>query len=246
MPLVAYSLGAYLAGLLAGFQGSLIVVCAAVVGAAALGGLRGRAVAATFGALALAGGVVAYEVAREDDACARDAARRPALTVLLDHDIDEGGFGRGRVVPCGGSVSISSDQGRAVAGAVVVARGEVVGTTRGLLVQHAQVQLVHGPSLLARWRNAAGASIDRTFGSDAPLVRALLIADRHDLSPELRDQFAAAGLAHILAIAGLHVGIIALAIEIALQLMGVPRQRAAVVTIVSKIMAGNAGRNGRL
>jgi competence protein ComEC len=236
MPLVAYSLGAYLVGLLAGFQGSLIVVCAAVVGAAAVGGLRGRSVAATFCALALAGAVVAREIATEDDACARDAARRPALTVLLEHDIDAGGFGRGRVIPCGGSVSISADQGRAVAGAVVIARGEVVSTTRGLLVQHAQLQMVRGPSLLARWRNAAGASIDRTFGSDAPLVRALLIADRHDLSPELRDQFAAAGLAHILAIAGLHVGIIALAIEIALQLIGVPRQRAALVTIAAVIL----------
>ena len=33
MPLVAYSLGAYLAGLLAGFQGSLILIFAAIVGA---------------------------------------------------------------------------------------------------------------------------------------------------------------------------------------------------------------------
>jgi predicted membrane metal-binding protein len=37
-------------------------------------------------------------------------------------------------------------------------------------------------------------------------VRALLIADRSELAP-VRDRFAAAGLAHILAIAGLHVGI---------------------------------------
>src|SRR5262249_46312727 len=102
--------------------------------------------------------------------------------------------------------------------------------------QHADLRIVTGPSLLARWRNAAGAGIDRTFQVDAPLVRALLIADRPDLSPELRDQFAPAGLAPILAIAGLHVGIIALAIEIALQLVGVPRRRAAIITITAVIL----------
>ncbi len=236
MPLVAYSLGSYLAGLLGGFQGSLIVVGAVAAGVAAVGSLRGRAIATTFGALALAGAAVAHEVARDDVVCAKDAARRTTLTVRLDHDVDDGGFGRGEIMPCGGSVSISADRGQAVAGAIVTVRGDVVNTTRGLLVQHAELRMVRGPSLLARWRNAAGRAIDRTFASDAPLVRALLIADRHDLPPELREQFAAAGLAHILAIAGLHVGIIALAIEIALQLVGVPRQRAAIVTIGTVIL----------
>ena len=236
MPLVAYSLGAYLAGLLAGFQGSPIVACAAVFGAAAVGCLRGRTVATLFGVLAVAGSVVAHEVAREEFVCGKEAARHTALAIRLDHDIDEGGFGRGEIVPCGGPVSISADRGRAVAGAIVMARGDVVNTTRGLFVQHAEIRTLRGPSWLSRWRNTAGVGIDRTFGGDAPLVRALLIADRHDLSPELRDQFAAAGLAHILAIAGLHVGIIALAIEIALQLIGVPRRRAAIVTIAAVIL----------
>ena len=236
MPLVAYSLGAYLAGLLAGFQGSLFVAGAAAVGAAVVGALRGRAIAATFGTLAIAGAIVAHEISRADLVCAKDAARRPALVVRLEHDIDDGGFARGETVPCGAPVSISAEEGRAAAGSVMIARGDVVSTTRGLLIQHADLRVVRGPSLLARWRNAAGAGIDRTFRSDAPLVRALLIADRHDLEPELRDQFAAAGLAHVLAIAGLHVGIIALAIEIALQLIGVPRQRAAIFTIAAVIL----------
>ena len=52
----------------------------------------------------------------------------------------------------------------------------------------------------------------------------------------MRDRFAAAGLAHILAIAGLHVGIIALAIELALQLAGVPASRANVLTIAAIVV----------
>ena len=113
------------------------------------------------------------------------------------------------------------------------ARRDVVASTRGLQIQHATIEPVRGPSLLRRLRARAERSIDETFGSDGPLVKALLVADRGDLSPEIRDQFAAAGLAHILAIAGLHIGIIAVAIELALELFGVPRRRASVVTIAA-------------
>ncbi len=42
------------------------------------------------------------------------------------------------------------------------------------------------------------------------LYRALLIGDRSGLSPELQEQFAATGCMHLLAISGLHVGLLAL------------------------------------
>src|SRR5208282_4932361 len=49
-------------------------------------------------------------------------------------------------------------------------------------------------SPVERWRAHAGARIDTLFGGDAPLVRALLIADTRSIPPEMRDRFAAAGL----------------------------------------------------
>ena len=73
------------------------------------------------------------------------------------------------------------------------------------------------PSALERWRAHAGVSIDSLFGVDAPLVRALLIADTGTLPSDLRDRFAAAGLVHILSISGLHVAIIAEAMLLLLQ-----------------------------
>jgi competence protein ComEC len=79
---------------------------------------------------------------------------------------------------------------------------------------------------LERWRARAGARIDTLFGSDAPLVRALLIADMHDIAPETRDRFAAAGLVHILSISGLHVAIIAGAVLLGFEALRVPRQHA--------------------
>src|SRR5205823_2578484 len=129
-------------------------------------------------------------------------------------------------------ISVLVEQGTAQVGTTVEARGDVEPSQHGVVVQHAIIREVSRPPLLVRWRAAAGRAIDRTFRDDAPLVRALLIADRRELSPDVRDRYAAAGLAHILAIAGLHIGIIAVAIELALGLLHVPRRRAALVTVV--------------
>ena len=81
-------------------------------------------------------------------------------------------------------------------------------------------------SPLERWRMRAGARIDTLFGSDAPLVRALLIADMRAIAPETRDRFAAAGLIHILSISGLHVAIIAGAVLLGFEAMRMARSRA--------------------
>ncbi|MSR07568.1 MAG: DNA internalization-related competence protein ComEC/Rec2 [Gemmatimonadetes bacterium] len=64
-----------------------------------------------------------------------------------------------------------------------------------------------------RWtyvvRDAVARRIDALYGPRAPLVSALILNDTDDLDPTLRKQFAAAGVAHLLSISGLHVGIMA-------------------------------------
>ncbi len=79
---------------------------------------------------------------------------------------------------------------------------------------------------LEAWRLHAGARIDTLFQADAPLVRALLIADTRAIPPEMRDRFAAAGLVHILLISGLHVAIIAGSVLLAFEALRMPRARA--------------------
>lgn len=81
-------------------------------------------------------------------------------------------------------------------------------------------------SALEAWRLSTGARIDTLFGSDAPLVRALLIADMRAIPPDTRDRFAAAGLVHVLSISGLHVAIIAGAVLLVFEALRVPRARA--------------------
>ena len=231
MPLIAFALTAYVAGLLAGFSDTFLLWAAAVMAAFAFGSRRTLGVAVGFAALTTAGIVAARETARDERGCIGTAERATTLTVVLEDSASAGAFVRGRLARCDAFVSISVDEGDAIAGSTVAVRGSVLRTDRGFQVQHASIRPLAAPTTLRRLRAAAARSIERTFRDDAPLVKALLIADRHDLAPEIRDRFAAAGLAHILAIAGLHIGIIAAAIELALELFGVPRQRASVVTI---------------
>ena len=232
MPIVVFALLAYLAGLLAGFADSALVSLFAVAAWAAFGATRSRTVAVAFGALA-AGGLVAARVdARAAERCVRDAARLGIARAIVDDSVTAGAFVRGRLVPCDAYVSFSVEKGSARPGSTVIARASFSRSDRGLFAKDASVELVRGPGLLFRWRASAGRAIERIFGRDAPLVKALLIADWRELTPEVKDRFAAAGLSHMLSISGLHIAIIAAAIELTLELFGVARWRASVATIV--------------
>lgn len=59
-------------------------------------------------------------------------------------------------------------------------------------------------------RKAIDERIHKLYGDDAaPLMRSLLLADRSELSYEVREHFVNAGVVHVLAVSGLHVGFIA-------------------------------------
>jgi competence protein ComEC len=67
------------------------------------------------------------------------------------------------------------------------------------------------PTAVARWRLKVGRQIDRAVAPDlAPLVRALVIGDKQNLSREQTDLMARAGISHLFAISGLHLGLAAL------------------------------------
>jgi competence protein ComEC len=87
--------------------------------------------------------------------------------------------------------------------------------------------------LLSRIRARAARSIDDTFGEDAPMARALLIADQRQIPTEMRDRYAAAGLVHMLSISGLHVAVIAAAMELLFQVARMPRRVALLAAFVA-------------
>lgn len=78
----------------------------------------------------------------------------------------------------------------------------------------------------------AAKSIDMLFGSDAPVVKALLIADQQEIPPDVRDRYARSGMVHMLSISGLHVAIVAGAMMLLLQAMHLSRGVASVVGVI--------------
>jgi len=86
---------------------------------------------------------------------------------------------------------------------------------------------------LAAIRSGAASRIDRVFGEDAALARALLIADQREIPTEMRDRYAAAGVVHMLSISGLHVAVIASAMELLFQVARVSRRAALIAAFLS-------------
>src|SRR6185503_18257656 len=95
------------------------------------------------------------------------------------------------------------------AAALVCRRPKLVGitliTVAALVTAHSRAATptaarAEPPGRLERIRLTAARAADATFPRDAALVRALTLADARDLPRDLRDDFAAAGLAHFLAI----------------------------------------------
>lgn len=234
MPLVTATILVYAAGLLSGFGGAFVWTAGAAAFVIWWCGRTGRERLALL-AVTVAGFAMATAARREDVSCVAKLLAAREWRVTLGADASPGAFVLARA-ECGATVRIAVANGEAPAGATVAIRGEATRARGGLLAGNADVRVVRAAGMLARWRSAIGAGIDARFGSDAPLVRALLIADMNDLSPTLRDRFAAAGLSHMLSVSGLHVGLIAVAVSLMAQVAGLSRRRAD--TLVISLTAG--------
>ncbi|MEP7380078.1 MAG: DNA internalization-related competence protein ComEC/Rec2 [Gemmatimonadota bacterium] len=211
MPLVAIAFVAYAAGLLMGFGGVVVWGGALAVGVALVGGGCGRwdivAAAASLGAGAAEG-----EWTRAGDARCLGAVRAESVAVVrLVSDLAPGQTGRGVVErgACGVRVRVRVRSGEYPSGTTVRVTGLFARRGTALDIGDAQVRVIRTAGRLARWRRWTGGRIDALYGKDAPLARALLLADADDVDRTVRDRFADAGIVHMLSVSGLHVGIIA-------------------------------------
>ena len=229
MPLIAIALLSYGAGLLAGLAGTLGTAALAAVVLAVIALHRRHAAVGAIAALLGAGAAVGRAVERSDHSCAMRVAARTEWLLVPTLELGPGESGEVAIRADGcttrGWATVVS--GHAAAGTSARARGVPRLGPRGLALGNVRLsEAVSGPGLLARWRGSATATVEQAFGADAPLAKALLVADTRSLSHEMRDEFAAAGLVHMLSISGLHVGLIALAVTIALGAAGLPAARA--------------------
>ncbi|GJG87654.1 hypothetical protein tb265_28350 [Gemmatimonadetes bacterium T265] len=174
--------------------------------------------AAAFAASCASAGVWgATRSANADTTCRALLLQRGAFDGVLLADARPGDRARVRVTaPCATRATLRLASGRARAGAHVGISGATWPTARGVRVPEADVRTGEGVDALVRTRARVGALLDTLFGAhDAPLARALVIADEDEIAPELRDAYADAGLVHALSVSGLHVAIVAAALGLA-------------------------------
>jgi len=235
MPLVAAAVLAYAAGLLSGFGGAFLWTSAAALFVVWRASSRRRERIAL---LAIAVGGLASAVAARvgQTRCLDRLQRSRSWEAVLMGDASPGSFTPARH-DCGVSLKVAIESGRVIAGSRALIQGTpTLGQGGSLLIAHGRVREIQPPNALARWREAIGRGLDARFGPDAPLVRALLIADMQELSPTLRARFAAAGLSHMLSVSGLHVGLIAVAVALLAQLVGVPRSKADALVVLVTVL----------
>lgn len=238
MPLLTSASICLAAGLLLGFGGHLFpgVVLASTCAAASL--VARRTHWAGLAMLTASGALIAALAQRGDEKCLnRLVEMRQWSATLLDRASD-GGFVSAILFDahgCRANAALAVQRGSASAGGIVKVSGTAIRGERGLVVQAAEIAASGRGPILLRMRISAGAAIDRLFGEKAGMARALLIADSRQIESELRDQFADAGLVHMLSISGLHVGIIAAATLLLLRAL---RLSLAPATVVAAVVTG--------
>ena len=237
MPLVAWCALAYAGGLLAGF--GLAERDAVLVGVLLAGGAVGtlRLPRGWIGgviAIAAGGVLVAVADAAHERACGRALAARREWELTVEQSVDAGDVARGWIsaLGCRRRVTVFVESGRGTPGELLGLTGHAEPGDRAMLVQAGHLRSLGGDALRPRRRARTGGRIDRIFGADAPLVRALVIGDMSAIDATQRDRYADAGLVHMLSVSGLHVGIIALALELLGAALRLPRAPTRVASLV--------------
>jgi competence protein ComEC len=86
-------------------------------------------------------------------------------------------------------------------------------------------------------RRSIRSTVDRNLlGAPAALLKGLLLGEKHALPKEVRAAFNRVGVSHVLAVSGLHVGLIAGIFFFVFRLLGLTRSRATWVTVGALIV----------
>ncbi len=146
------------------------------------------------------------------------------------------GAGSGRVTlpeACDGTVmarwpAIAKVQAGDTASVVArwLPREGALGFSQGMLLVRSVERARPSRSAVAALRNRIAETSESLYGTQSPLVEALIVGWRGELAPEIRQRFASAGLVHLLAISGFHIGLLAAWALLGLRLLGVPRHSA--------------------
>lgn len=222
MPLAACAFLCYAAGLALGFGGAFVWGSAALVAFGAAATARRLHPWPLLAITAIAGAWAGDTAASADARCLDRlrVARRFELTLRTPLSLGTAARAEFSDGSCRISVRVRGAQRALHTGTVIRVEGSVARAGDALDLRVSRLDVVRPPDLLARWRHVVGLRIDALFGPDAPLARALLLADMNTVDRAVRDRFADAGIVHMLSVSGLHVAIVANALRAAVLALG--------------------------
>jgi competence protein ComEC len=173
---------------------------------------------------------------RQERSCAvRWQAGPKSIVVQLHDSPSRQGVTTGTVLHaaagCDGQLRLKLPEGNGTAGSVALAAGPYYAS--GVLRVTRLRELAHSQAWRFRIRATIARRIQQLYGDRAALVEAMVLGRRGDVSRSLRSQFADAGLAHLLAISGLHVGILAGWLVLVLRWIGIGRRRWLVAALLT-------------
>lgn len=120
----------------------------------------------------------------------------------------------------------------ATAAGAMHGRAAAGGTGAAPFVGRGVAEAPAAASVRGRIRARVVERIRLSYPEEAPMVEALLLAERSGLDPAVRSSFTKAGGAHLLAISGFHVGVLAGWVFLLLRALGLVRERATVAAAV--------------
>ena len=211
MPLIGTLFLAVAAGLLLGTGAAFLWAAIASLLLAVAAWWRRDARLAALSSVVVVAALLGRATRAADRACAKKMAAVGFATVELSEDLGAGGSARGKAVErgCAVRVRLSGNGPASPAGSLLRVRGRIARRGELLVISQAEWIPLKPPAMRARLRGAAGRRIDALYGEHAPLARALLLADEHDIEPEVRSRYADAGIVHMLSVSGLHVAVLA-------------------------------------
>ena len=206
----------------AGLVAGLLHFWATLWATAALGLLFRRRARTATGVALVALGAVMGAIAVAGDARSCGTRLQPGRQELIVEPADPArqnhtrvrlrlpGFPCSGVVPGRWPVAALERQGRARAMVRWIPRDGVLGRGVGTLVVEDVLEVLQEPAAMFRLRRWIMHTVSDLYGPRAPVVTALVLNRKDGLDPEVREAFVRAGLVHLLAISGFHVGVVVL------------------------------------
>ncbi len=166
--------------------------------------------------------------------CRNVIVRSTTLAFVTDFDLAIGDAGPARIVSTTERCSIHGmvrAQTAVLGGLWYRTSARAQPGERNVTLTSGDAQSLATSATRAQLRAAGVRRVDSVFLADAPIARALLLADLHLIEPSIRRRWSRSGLVHLLSVSGVHVAIIAAALLMLGSAMRLPHRAAVMLAV---------------